>query len=326
MANVNRQITLTQKGNNSGPFYDVYYSLDCITYTICIDGLNVFLPNVGSTAIVTLPDNTQCIKLVNKSPLCNNEVIQDLRATTTTTSTTTTSTTSTTTTTAAPTTTTTTAGTTTTTTLAPTTTTTTFNCITCNNWEYNNVPVEGDTIYYYRCSDGAQQTIVVSEGQTGNFCNCDSVGNPTSTGTQLTQIGVCTTTTTSTTTTTTTAAPTTTTTTAACCQIDIPTNNSLDVEINTVEINGTAATVIGGVLPNEPGNGTTLCSTITGTVDVTVTTFNSVSGQNIVLCDSNVSCSCYDITGTGPATWTWNDVYFDCNTPMTITVSDGACQ
>jgi len=97
MANVNRQITLTQKGNNSGPFYDVYYSLDCITYTICTDGLNVFLPNVGSTGIVTLPDNTQCIKLVNKSPLCNNEVIQDLRATTTTTSTTTTSTTTTTT-------------------------------------------------------------------------------------------------------------------------------------------------------------------------------------------------------------------------------------
>lgn len=140
MANVNRQITLTQKGNNSGPFYDVYYSLDCITYTICTDGLNVFLPNVGSTGIVTLPDNTQCIKLVNKSPLCNNEVIQDLRATTTTTSTTTTSTT--TTTTAAPTTTTTTTtttSTTTTTTAAPTTTTTTAGASATLYWSFSEL-------------------------------------------------------------------------------------------------------------------------------------------------------------------------------------------
>ena len=29
MANVNRIITLTSKGNSSGPLYDVYYSTDC---------------------------------------------------------------------------------------------------------------------------------------------------------------------------------------------------------------------------------------------------------------------------------------------------------
>jgi len=66
-----------------------------------------------------------------------------------------------------------------------------FSCASCNNWEYNNVPEGGDVIYYYRCSDGVQVTIVVGEGQTGNFCNCDSTGSPSAAGTQLTQVGPC---------------------------------------------------------------------------------------------------------------------------------------
>jgi len=70
--------------------------------------------------------------------------------------------------------------------------TTTSNCLNCNNWEYNNVPGEGDIIFYYDCTTGTQQTLAVGEGQTGNFCNCDSIGNPTTSyGTQLTQIGIC---------------------------------------------------------------------------------------------------------------------------------------
>jgi len=97
------------------------------------------------------------------------------------------------------------------------------------------------------------------------------------------------------------------------------------VDINTVDVDGTGATVIGGSLPNEPGNGTTLCSTITGTVDITVSTFNTTAGQKITLCDSNGTCVCYDITGTGPATWTWLDVVFNCETPITIQAEDGSC-
>lgn len=111
MPNINRQITLTSKGTNSGPLYDVFYSLDCINYTLCIDGSNVSLPSIGSTAIVTLPDNTACLKLVNLTIGCgNNSEIQIITPTTTTTTT------------AAPTTTTTTttSTTTTTTTTAPT--------------------------------------------------------------------------------------------------------------------------------------------------------------------------------------------------------------
>ena len=113
--------------------------------------------------------------------------------------------------------------------------------------------------------------------------------------------------------------------TISCCQIDILTNSSLDVDIDTFDVDGTAATVIGGSLPNTPGNGTTLCSTITGTVDITVSTFNTTAGQKITLCDSNGTCSCYNITGTGPATWTWTDVVLNCSTPMTLIAEDGSC-
>jgi hypothetical protein len=104
MPNINRQITLTSKGTNSGPLYDVFYSLDCINYTLCIDGSNVSLPNIGSTAIITLPDNTECLKLVNLTIGCgSNSEIQIINPTTTTTTTAApTTTTTSTTTTAAP--------------------------------------------------------------------------------------------------------------------------------------------------------------------------------------------------------------------------------
>jgi hypothetical protein len=116
MANVNRIVTLTSKGNSSGPLYDVYYSLNCISYSLCIDGNDVNLPSVGATATVTLPEESNCIKLVNLSPGCsNNEFVQIIGTTSTTT--------------AGPTTTTTTISgstTTSTTTISGTTSTTTF--------------------------------------------------------------------------------------------------------------------------------------------------------------------------------------------------------
>lgn len=93
--------------------------------------------------------------------------------------------------------------TTTSSTTTTTTTTTAYVCAECNNWEYNGatIPAEGDVINYYSCETGLAQTIVLSNGDpTGQFCNCDSVGLPTSGGTVLTQIGSCVTTTTTTTT------------------------------------------------------------------------------------------------------------------------------
>jgi hypothetical protein len=115
------------------------------------------------------------------------------------------------------------ATTTTTTTTSTSTSTTTaapFTCLDCRNWQYlgASIPLAGDVITYYSCIDGSTQTIVLSNGDpSAFFCNCNTIGTPTSlNGTTLTEIGICvpTTTTTSTTTSTTTAAPTTTTTTS----------------------------------------------------------------------------------------------------------------
>jgi hypothetical protein len=79
MANVIRKITLTSDPGAAGPLYDVYYSTDCTNYTICTDGSSVSLPTVGSTANVTFPDTTTCIKLINLSSGCgNNFVVEQL--------------------------------------------------------------------------------------------------------------------------------------------------------------------------------------------------------------------------------------------------------
>ena len=113
-------ITLTSKGNNSGPLYNVFWSSDCVNYNPLTGSTPVFLPTVGSNVSINVPSNTNCVKLVNNNEYCTNDVIKYIGPPTTTTTTTTTTT-------LAPTTTTTTAGgTTTTTTVAPTTTTTTL--------------------------------------------------------------------------------------------------------------------------------------------------------------------------------------------------------
>ena len=76
MPNIQRIITITAQGGNSGPYYDVYWSNDCTTYTLATDGDNVYLPSVGSSVYVTMPDTACCIKLVNLSVGCLlNEVI-----------------------------------------------------------------------------------------------------------------------------------------------------------------------------------------------------------------------------------------------------------
>ena len=81
---ITQKITLTEKGLNAGPLYDVYYSTDCTNFILTQS--EVSLPNVGSTANVQVADNTVCVKLINLSPECTlNEVVIDYRVTTTTT-------------------------------------------------------------------------------------------------------------------------------------------------------------------------------------------------------------------------------------------------
>jgi len=67
-----------------------------------------------------------------------------------------------------------------------------FSCADCRNWLWTN-NTAFDVIYYYRCSDGAIQTIVTESGQNGSFCNCNSVGQPylQYNYAQLTESGVC---------------------------------------------------------------------------------------------------------------------------------------
>lgn len=67
---VERIITLTDKGANSGPNYGLYYSFDCVTYTY---QENVNLPYIGSSIVVSIPDNTQCVRLVSLGTCTNYE-------------------------------------------------------------------------------------------------------------------------------------------------------------------------------------------------------------------------------------------------------------
>jgi hypothetical protein len=118
MADIYKLITLTEK-NDAGPYFDVFYSADCLSFTQSVDGNNVYLPNVGSTVVVTVPDTTDCIKLQSIPEPCDNFVISGSNAPTTTTTTSTT---------AQPTTT------TTTSTTSPTTTTTTSTTVLARYW------------------------------------------------------------------------------------------------------------------------------------------------------------------------------------------------
>lgn len=180
-------ITLTLAGADTGPF-DLYSDVD--GYVVPFEtGVAKAALESGYTSVL-VPDSTTIIRVQSTSVLCTNYVDLSISGITTTT-TTTEAPTTTTTTTEAPTT-------TTTTTEVPTTTTSTttaFVCGECNNWEYlgATIPAEGDTISYYSCTTGQLQTITLGFGDpTGNFCNCASVGAPSSlNGTTLTQIGNC---------------------------------------------------------------------------------------------------------------------------------------
>ena len=96
MPNINKTITLSSWGGGSGPLYNAYYSTDNITFTIAISGSNLYLPSIGSSATIIVPDTTNYIKLINDNELCG-EASASIYAGPTTTSTSTTSTSTTTT-------------------------------------------------------------------------------------------------------------------------------------------------------------------------------------------------------------------------------------
>ena len=92
MANINVKLTLLTSGGNAGPLYDAYYTINNVTYIIA--GSNLSLPSVGSEVTITIPDNSNNVKLVNLTAGCQaNYYIVPVVTTTTTTSTTSTTTT-----------------------------------------------------------------------------------------------------------------------------------------------------------------------------------------------------------------------------------------
>ena len=158
MAIIYKKITITQQGSTSGPFYDIFESVDGITYTLCVDGDNVLLPSVGSSVVVSVDSTSNFIKAVNLHPGCNgNDVVINYGGLTTTTTTTTT---------AAPGPTTT----TTSTTAAPTTTTTTLaaNCV-IYNWSCDNEYGVPCSLVWTNC-DGSAGNDFVSNGSAGTQC------------------------------------------------------------------------------------------------------------------------------------------------------------
>lgn len=106
-------------------------------------------------------------------------------------------------------------------------------------------------------------------------------------------------------------------------QIDI-TNGSLDIQINSVYVNGVNTTVIGGVLPNTTGNGTNLSTNQLGTYTVDVNYSTSVAGQHITLTDSDNVSICQN-TLTGSNTMTFTGVKVATYQNVSIDAQDGTC-
>jgi hypothetical protein len=200
-----------------------------------------------------------------------------------------------------------------------TTTTTVFECVDCRNWEYYfaSIPPGGDVIHYYRCSDGAPQTIVLSSGDpTGQFCNCNTIGNPYSdNGTLLTEIGIC-----STTTTTTTSAP-------LPASIFLDMSLSLDTTVSDISVQGVPASYASGTpLPNTGGGNTNLTTLeVGGTQTVVITYSCTFGGHKITLIDSLGTITCQN-TGIGSnITMTFLNVNIDNITAVQIIAEDGTC-
>ena len=71
---IQKTITLTDKGGKAGPQFNVYYSLNGLTYVFL---QLVTLNTIGASVVVTLPDNARLIKLVSLG-LCSNEIVHGI--------------------------------------------------------------------------------------------------------------------------------------------------------------------------------------------------------------------------------------------------------
>ena len=114
--------------------------------------------------------------------------------------------------------------------------------------------------------------------------------------------------------------------TPVCCPLQIQTNGSLDISITTITVEALYPTVVGGVLPNEPGNGTYLCYDlpIIGTYEVRVAYNSGVAGQRITLVSPVTGSVCQN-TLTGSNIMTFAGVGFDNIGLVQVYPEDGTC-
>ena len=279
-------ITLTTAGTDTGPF-DLYSNAD--GYVSAFEtGVSKAALQAGYSS--SLVPNTATIIRVKSTGVCSNYIDIPLTGTTT------------------------------------TTTTTTFYCADCRNWEYNGatIPVGGDVISYNSCVDGSPQSIALSEGDpTGNFCNCDSIGNPSSlNGTTLTQIGICSTTTT---TTTSVPPPTTTTTTTLFSNLFFDGSASMcGYYITAIDVNGIAPTLTGGADVPFCTDGHNYSTGQLGTSETLTLTVGSFALNGcITVIDSASNSSQQNITGNG--NYIFTGLTINNTTAVQIILADNAC-
>ena len=82
MPNIQYQLTLQSEGINSGPYYVVTFaSASSLTYYPVLAGSPAYLPNVGSTATVSIPSQSYSFLQFNLNngsgscELCNNDIV-----------------------------------------------------------------------------------------------------------------------------------------------------------------------------------------------------------------------------------------------------------
>jgi hypothetical protein len=106
----------------------------------------------------------------------------------------------------------------------------------------------------------------------------------------------------------------------------VGTNNSLDISLNlsNITVNGVSVVNIGGVDPNQPGNGASVQTSQIGTCTITMTYTCSIPGQNISLVDSAFNYQCIN-TSTGFNSMSFFGVVVNTSVDLLLTCSDGTC-
>lgn len=69
-----KTITLSEKGAKAGPAYDIYWTADGVVFTFLE---TVVLNSVGTSVVITLPDNAIAVKLTSIGN-CTNSVTNSI--------------------------------------------------------------------------------------------------------------------------------------------------------------------------------------------------------------------------------------------------------